>query len=145
MINMIKKIAFLLAILILATSVAYAANIDDLKISSDFSGKKASGNYFMPKAYDNPRFIIAEYNESEHNFKNSSLYSFWSSGEENIFFFSNHQLSDMGGIELIEIDGKKYTVSVLYASTLIDDDYLKDSLKYLKEFNEANNITPIKS
>ena len=60
-----------------------------------------------------------------------------------IFFLSNHQISDMGGIELVEIDGKKYTVSVLYASTLIDDDYMQDSLKYLKEFNEKNNITPI--
>ncbi len=50
----------------------------------------------------------------------------------------------MGSIELIEMDGKKYTVSVLYASTLIDEDYLQDSLKYLKEFNQKNNITPIK-
>lgn len=141
---MIKKIAFILAILVFATSVAYATNIDDLKIPSDFSGKKAEGSYFMPKAYDNPRFIIAEYNESEHNFKNSSVYSFWPSSEENIFFFSNHQLSDMGGIELIELNGKKYTVSVLYASTLIDEDYLQDSLKYLKEFNEQNNIKTIK-
>ena len=77
------------------------------------------------------------------NFKNSSLYSFWPSGEKNIYLLSNHQISGIGGIELVEIDGKKYTVSVLYASTVIDDDYMKDSLKYLKEFNEKNNVTPI--
>lgn len=60
-----------------------------------------------------------------------------------IYFLSNHQISDIGGIELVEIDGEKYTVSVLYASTLINDDYMQDSLKYLKEFNEKNNITPV--
>ena len=97
----------------------------------------------MPKAYDNRRFLIEEYNGNEPNFKNLSLYSFWPSGEKNIYFLSNHQISDIGGIELVEIDGKKYTVSVLYASTVIDDDYMKDSLKYLKEFNEKNNVTPI--
>lgn len=140
---MIKKIALILAILLFSVSVAHATNINDLEIPHDFSGKKSDGHYFMPKAYDNPRFIIEEYNGSEPNFKNSSLYGFWPSGVKDIFFFKNHQISDMGGIELIEIDGKKYTVSVLYASTLIDDDYLQDSLKYLKEFNQKNNITPI--
>ena len=49
----------------------------------------------------------------------------------------------MGSIELVEMDRKKYTVSVLYASTVIDEDYLKDSLNYLKEFNTKNNLTPI--
>ncbi len=141
---MIKKIALTLTILLFCLSVAYATNINDLEIPHDFSGKKSDGHYFMPKAYDNPRFIIEEYNESAHNFENNSLYGFWPSGEDNIFFFSNRQISDMGGIELVEIDGKKYTVSVLYASTLIDDDYLADSLKYIKEFNQQNNITPIK-
>lgn len=50
----------------------------------------------------------------------------------------------MGAIELIQIDGKKYTVSVLYASTIIDENYINDSINYLKEFNKLNNITPIK-
>ena len=141
--KMIKKIALISIILLFSISIAYASNIDQLEIPHDLSGKKSEGKFFMPKAYDNPRFLIEEYNGSEPNFKNSSLYSFWPSGEKNIFFLSNHQISDMGGIELVEIDGKKYTVSVLYASTLIDDDYMQDSLKYLKEFNEKNNITPI--
>ena len=50
----------------------------------------------------------------------------------------------MGGIELVELNGKKYTVSVLYASTIIDEDYLQNSLNYLREFNQKNNINPIK-
>ncbi|MBR0271237.1 MAG: hypothetical protein IJQ68_04500 [Methanobrevibacter sp.] len=141
---MIKNISLILIILIFATNFAFASqNINDLEIPSDFSEKKADGYFFMPKAYDNPRFIISEYNESSHNFENSSLYGFWSSTEENIYFFSNHQASDMGAVELIELDGKKYTVSVLYASTLIDEDYLEDSLEYIKEFNSENNIVPI--
>ena len=65
--------------------------MNDLEIPNDFSGKKADGKYFIPKAYDNPRFIIEEVNDNSPNFKNSSLYGFWPSGEENIFFFSNHQ------------------------------------------------------
>lgn len=143
-IEMIKKISLIFIILIFSTGFAYAAqNINDLQIPNDFSGKKSEGQFFMPKAYDNPRFIIAEYNESSHDFENSTLYGFWPSGEKDIYFFSNHQVSDMGGIELVEIDGKKYTVSVLYASTVIDEDYLKDSLNYLKEFNTKNNLTPI--
>lgn len=141
---MIKKISLILIILLFAVSVAYSTNINDLSIPSDFSGKKADGNYFMPKTYDNPRFIISEFNESGPSFKNSSLYEFWPSDEENIFSFSNHQSSDMGAIELIQIDGKKYTVSVLYASTIIDEDYVKDSIDYIQEFNKLNNITPIK-
>lgn len=141
---MIKKIAPILIILILGISAAYALNINDLQIPHDFSKKVEDGKFIIPNAYDNPRFIIEEYNESEHGFRNSSLYSFWPSGEENIYFFSNHQKSDMGGIELVEIDGKKYTVSVLYASTIIDEDYLQNSLNYLKEFNQKNNINPIK-
>ena len=141
--KMIKKIALISIILLFSISIAYASNIDQLEIPHDFSGKKSEGKFFMPKAYDNPRFLIEEYNRSEPNFKNSSLYSFWPSGEKNIYFLSNHQISDIGGIELVEIDSKKYTVSVLYASTVIDDDYMKDSLKYLKEFNEKNNVTPI--
>ncbi|WP_296862433.1 hypothetical protein [uncultured Methanobrevibacter sp.] len=140
---MIKKIVLISMIILFSISIAYASNIDQLDIPHDFSGKKGEGEFFMPKAYDNPRFLIEEYNGSEPNFKNSSLYNFWPSGEKNIFFLSNHQISDIGGIELVEIDGKKYTVSVLYASTLIDEDYMQDSLKYLKEFNEKNNITPI--
>ena len=141
--KMIKKIALISIILLFSISIAYASNIDQLEIPHDFSGKKSEGKFFMPKAYDNPRFLIEEYNRSEPNFKNSSLYSFWPSGEKNIYFLSNHQISDIGGIELVEIDSKKYTVSVLYASTVIDDDYMNDSLKYLKEFNEKNNVTPI--
>ena len=140
---MIKKIALILIVLLFSVSVAYATNINDLEVPHDFTGKKSEGKYFMPKAYDNPRFFIEEYNESEHSFKNSSMYSFWPSGEKNIYFFSNHQKSDMGGIELVEIDGKKYTVSVLYALTVIDEDYLHKSLNYLEEFNQKNNITPI--
>ena len=141
--KMIKKIALISIILLFSISIAYASNIDQLEIPHDFSGKKSEGKFFMPKAYDNPRFLIEEYNGNEPNFKNSSLYSFWPSGEKNIYLLSNHQISDIGGIELVEIDGKKYTVSVLYASTVIDDDYMKDSLKYLKEFNEKNNVTHI--
>lgn len=140
---MIKKISLALIVLF-AVSVVYASNINDLEIPSDFSGKKSDGNYFMPKTYDNPRFIISEFNESSPSFENSSLYEFWSSNETNIFCFSNHQASDMGAIELIEIDGKKYTVSVLYASTIIDEDYIKDSIDYIQEFNKLNNITPVK-
>ncbi|WP_407382074.1 hypothetical protein [Methanobrevibacter sp.] len=141
---MIKRISLILIILIFATGFACASqNINNLKIPSDFSEKKADGYFFMPKAYDNPRFIISEYNESSHNFENSSLYGFWPSEDENIYFFSNHQASDMGAVELIEMDRKKYTVSVLYASTLIDEDYLEDSLEYIKQFNTENNITPI--
>ncbi|SDA37357.1 hypothetical protein [Methanobrevibacter millerae] len=141
---MIKKISVILIITLFAISVAYAVNVNDLQVPSDFSGKRSDGNYFMPKTYDNPRFIIGEFNDSSPSFKNSSMYEFWSSGEKDIFCFSNRQASDMGAIELIQIDGKKYTVSVLYASTIIDEDYINDSINYLKEFNKLNNITPIK-
>ena len=73
---MIKKIALIFTILLFSVSIAHATNINDLEIPHDFSGKKSDGHYFMPKAYDNPRFIISEYNGSEPNFKNSSLYGF---------------------------------------------------------------------
>lgn len=142
--KMNKKIAIIFIILLFTISVAYASNISKLEAPHDFTGKNGEGKFFMPNAYDNPRFIIEEYNQSKYSFKNSSLYSYWPSEEQNIYHFSNHQKSDMGGIELVEIDGKKYTVSVLYASTIIDKDYLQDSLKYLREFNEKNNVTPIK-
>ena len=140
---MIKKLSLILIVLF-AVGTLYAADINDLQVPSDFSGKKSDGNYFMPKTYDNPRFIISEFNQSSDYFKNTSIYEFWPSNETNIFCFSNHQASDMGAAELIQVDGKKYTVSVLYASTIIDEDYMNDSIKYLQEFNKLNNITPIK-
>lgn len=141
---MLKKISLILIILLLATSTAYASkNINDFKIPSDFSGQREDGNYFMPKAYDNPRFIISEFNESNNPFKNSSLYEAWPTNEADIFYFSNHQVSDLGAVELIKIDDKKYTVSVLYATTVKDEDYMQDALNYILEFNELNNITPI--
>ena len=141
---MIKKISLILIILLLATSVAYAdKNIDDLKIPHDFSEKKEEGYFFM-KAYDNPRFIISEYNESSSPFKNSTFYEFWPSDNENIFYFSNHQVSDIGAVELVKIDNKEYTVSVLYASTIKDEDYLQKSVDYLEEFNQMNNLKPVK-
>ena len=92
---MIKKIALISIILLFSISIAYASNIDQLEIPHDFSGKKSEGKFFMPKAYDNPRFLIEEYNGNEPNFKNSSLYSFWPSGEKNIYLLSNHQISDI--------------------------------------------------
>ena len=59
---MIKKISLILIILIFATGFAYSAqNINDLQIPNDFSGKKSEGQFFMPKAYDNPRFIIERF------------------------------------------------------------------------------------
>ena len=143
---MFKKISLILIVLLLASGAAYASkSLDDLKIPSDFSGQRSDGNYFMPKTYDNPRFIIEEFNASGDAFKNSSLYEFWPTGEENIYYFANHQVSDIGAVELVEIDGTKYTVSVLYATTVKDEDYLADSVNYLLEFNQANNITPIKA
>ena len=138
-----KKIFLILIIILLATSAAYATKVNDLKVPSDFSGQRDDGNYFIPKAYDNPRFIIAEFNESDNPFKNSSLYESWPTNETNIFYSFNHQASDLGAVELIEIDGKKYTVSVLYATTLKDEDYMQDAVNYLLEFNKLNNINPI--
>lgn len=63
--------------------------------------------------------------------------------KKNIYFIRNQQISDLGAIELVKIDGKKYTVSVLYASTITDKDYMQDAVNYLTEFNQKNNITPI--
>ena len=141
--KMIKKISLILIILLFSVSVVCASNINNLEIPHDFSGKKADGQFFMPKAYDNPRFLIEEYNESGHNFKNSSVYQFWPSDEKDIYFIRNQQISDLGAIELVKIDGKKYTVSVLYASTITDKDYMQDAVNYLTEFNQKNNITPM--
>lgn len=140
---MIKKITLIFIVLLLATSAAYASKVGDLKVPSDFSGQREDGNYFMPKTYDNPRFIISEFNESDNPFKNSSVYESWPSNEKNIPYFSNKQVSDLGAVELIEIDGKKYTVSVLYATTVKDKDYMQDAVNYILEFNKLNNITPI--
>ncbi|MBR5954099.1 MAG: hypothetical protein IK044_00280 [Methanobrevibacter sp.] len=140
---MIKKISLILIIFIFCISAAYASNLNTLEIPHDFSGKKADGQFFMPKAYDNPRFLIEEYNESGVNFKNSSTYKFWPSDEKDIYFIRNQKISDLGAIELVKIDGKKYTVSVLYAITITDEDYMQDAVNYLKEFNQKNNITPI--
>jgi hypothetical protein len=140
---MIRKITLILIVLLLATSIVYASNIGDLKVPSDFSGQREDGNYFMPKTYDNPRFIIAEFNESDNPFKNSTVYESWPSSEKNISFFSNKHVSDLGAVELIQIDGKKYTVSVLYATTVKDEDYMHDAVDYILEFNKLNNITSI--
>ena len=141
---MMKKISLLLIVLLLATSFVYASkNISDLNIPSDFSGQRKDGNYFIPKAYDNPRFIIAKFNETDNLFKNSSMHEAWPTNETNIFYFFNNQDSDLGAVELIEIDGKKYTVTVLYATTVKDKDYMKKAVDYLLEFNKLNNITPI--
>lgn len=85
--KMIKKIVLILIVSLFSISVAYASNINQLDIPHDFLGKKGEGKFFMPKAYDNPRFLIEGYNGSEPNFKNSSLYSFWSSGEKKFTFF----------------------------------------------------------
>lgn len=143
MIEMIKKIAPILIILLFAISAAYALNINDLQMPNDYSKKVGEGRYIIPNAYDNPRFIIKEYNESEFNFKNSSQYSFWPSDMKNIYYFKNNQKSDLGAVELIEMDGKKYTVSSLYATTVMDKDYLRDSLNHIIQFNQKNNIDPI--
>ena len=140
---MIKKITPILIILLFSISVAYAVNIDDLQIPNDFSKKVGEGRYIIPNVYDNPRFIIEEYNESGLNFKNSSQYSFWPSGIKNIYYFKNNQKSDLGAIELIEIDGKKYTVSALYATTVMDKGYFHDALNYITQFNNKNSIKPI--
>ena len=130
--------------MLFSISVAYASDIDNLEIPHDFSGKKAEGEFFILKAYDNPRFIISEYNESSTSFENSTSYEFWPSEEENIYYFSNHRVSDIGAIELVKINDTKYTVSVLYASTILDEDYLHKSIDYLKEFNNGNNLKPVK-
>ncbi len=140
---MIKKIAPILIILLFGISAAYALNINELQMPNDYSKKVGDGSYIIPNAYDNPRFIVKEYNESEFNFKNSSRYSFWPSIEKNIYFFKDNQKSDLGAIELIEMDGKKYTVSSLYATTVMDKGYTNDALNYIEQFNNKNNIKPI--
>lgn len=139
---MIKKIILIFIALLLATGMACASkSIGDLKAPSDFSGQKEEGYFFMPKTYDNPRFIITEFNESDDPFKNETPYETWSSGEKNIFYFTDKHVSDLGAVELIQIDGKKYLVSVLYATTVKDEDYMQDAVDYILEFNKLNNIT----
>jgi len=141
---MIKKAALFIIILLLATSIAYATkSINDFTIPSDYSKQSSDGKYFIPKTYDNPRFIIIKYNGSDDLFTNSSLYELWEGSEKNTFYFSNHQISDIGAIELIEIDGEKFIVSSQYASTIKDEDYLNNAMKSILEFNQLNNVNPI--
>lgn len=141
---MIKKITLILIVLLLATGVAYASkDIGDLKAPSDFSGQKEKGYFFMPKTYDNPRFIITEFNESDNPFKNETPYETWPTSEKNIFYFSDKHVSDLGAVELIQIDGKKYLISVLYATTVKDEDYMHDAVEYILEFNKLNNMTAV--
>ena len=89
---MLKKLFLISLILIFATSVAFAVkSVDDFIIPSDYSGHDASGEYFIPGAYDNPTFIIRQINDNNTYFTNSSSYEVWSGSENNTFYYVNKQ------------------------------------------------------
>lgn len=133
---MFKKISIALIILIFTAGIVFAINVEDFKAPSGF--EKGSGDYFDKDGYE---ISIVKYSDSSKDilFESEDDYKVSEYGG-NIYKYTDKMVKHVGFLEVVEIDGQRYTVECYKDDTTSSSGSAYD---YLTEFNSLNGLTPI--
>lgn len=128
-----KKILTITALLILFTGICFAANIDDVKLPDGFN--KQSDHVAKNDKYE---LSINKYIDDDNSilFKNDTEYKVIKGEISN---YTDKGVKHQGCLEVVEINGEKTVVEILYDGLSNQD----KCFEYLQEFNKINNLKPI--
>ena len=147
--NLKKTIIILTILCLFVLPASYAALNSGLNAPDEFekadNWDNAIYDIYSLKNDKSVELEICKYDEELYNtlFKDdtSNGYSVTDLGD-NVFMGKDNDLKDGYVLEVIEYNGNKYIVHT-YLSDNPNNDQIKDSLKYLTEFNKLNNVEPI--
>lgn len=142
---MMKKAIIILIALLLTTGVVVAKDVTDFKIPFEFSENTGDGVYIVPNGDDNPTFIVLKTDDTSDIDTNETGYRIYPTGEtENTYYYVDEELGEQGCVEQIEVDGDKFLVFSTYSKGVEDPAYLGAALLSIQDFNDNNNVEPIK-
>lgn len=147
--NFKKSLVILVILSLFVLPASYAALNSGLNAPDEFekadNWDNAIYDIYSLKTDKNVELEICKYDDELYNtlFKDdpSNGYSVNDLGN-NVFMGKDNDLKDGYVLEVIEYNGNKYIVHT-YLSDNPNNDQIKDSLKYLTEFNKLNNVEPI--
>lgn len=135
-----KKILLFVLVLVCTVGIVAAADIGNLKVSDGFDNL---GNGSYSNSADKIEIDVFD-KDVDDFFKNSTdvNYTVVPGATPNTFNFTDGVNNETGVVELIELDGKKMTVSFWtdYNGSHVD---LKKYDDALNKFNQLNNVTPM--
>lgn len=135
-----KKILLFVLVLVCTVGIVAAADIGNLKVSDGFDNL---GNGSYSNSADKIEIDVFD-KDVDDFFKNSTdvNYTVVPGATPNTFNFTDGVNNETGVVELIELDGKKMTVSFWtdYNGSHVD---LKKYDDALNKFNQLNNVTPL--
>ena len=135
-----KKILLFVLVLVCTVGIVAAADIGNLKVSDGFDNL---GNGSYSNSADKIEIDVFD-KDVDDFFKNSTdvNYTVVPGATPNTFNFTDGVNNETGVVELIELDGKKMTVSFWtdYNGSHVD---LKKYDDALNNFNKLNNVTPL--
>ena len=145
-----KKIAIFLIILSLfVLPASYAALGTDFQAPDEFEKDSnwdtAVSDVYSLKTDDQVELYISEYTDSDYDlfFKTDMDNNYYVSNlEDNMIMGKDNDFNDGYVLEIVEYNGEKYIVYT-YLMDSPSNDQIKDSSRYLTEFNELNNVEPI--
>jgi len=131
--TLMKKILTIIALLILCTGICFAANINDVKLPDGFN--KQSDHVAKNDKYE---LSINKYSDDDKNilFENDKDYTVIKGKISN---YTDKGVKHQGCLEVVEINGEKTVVEILYDGLSNQD----KCFEYLQEFNKINNLKPI--
>ena len=147
-----KKIYLIILIIGLITipTVCGALN-SNLKAPDEFdkasNWDKVSFDIYTLKTDNNTQLWISEYTDEDYDlfFKTDKNNDYYVSDLSNNMIMGKDNYFHQGYVfEIIEVDGHKYIVNSFITNNP-SNDKIKDSSKYLEEFNKLNNVQPLKN
>ena len=141
-----KKILLCLILGLFLIGFASAANLPNFKMIDGFND--TGDGVFLKYGSNNKveqTFFILEYNEHDaaDYLSNDTAYGYTIYNSTNgTYNFVDKPLKEIGSIELIEFEGKRYIVESWDSLSGNDHDFT-DTFNNLVEFNKLNNITPL--
>ena len=145
-----KKIWIILLIVgLLTIPSVYGALNSGLKAPDGFdkasNWDKAKFDIYDLKSDKDVHLYISEYTDEDYDlyFKNDKDYRVSDLGD-NMVMGKDNYLNQGYVLEIIEVNGNKYIVYVLTDHNP-SNDKIKDSSKYLSDFNKLNNVQPLKA
>ena len=132
-----KKILLLLLMIFLIGAVSATADIMDFK-----SPKGFDEGYGGSMSYEDYSIIIESYDKDlnyDDYFESDDFKKVDVKG--NFTEVTDDSHDEVGVIELIEIGKEQYVVKCMFDAKNTSE--IDNCIKYLKEFNEKNNLTPI--
>lgn len=145
-----KKILVILIILSLfVIPASYAALNTEFKVPDEFEKADiwdtAIYDIYSLKTDGNVLLYIMDYTDEDFDlfFKTDSANDYYTNPlDNNMVMGIDNSFNDGYVSEVVELDGNKYIVQTCLNDTPTNDQ-IKDSAKYLTEFNELNNVESI--